>query len=265
MWKSLMGVVVVSGILGSATVSLAQELPDLGGITLTVGSDTAYPPFEFVDENNQVVGFDIDLLNAICDKVNCGIEVQSTGFDGIFAALAAGEFDLVASAVTITAERAEIVDFTRPYLNAGQIVTVPMGSDVTGPEDLMGLTVGVQLGTTGDLVASDLTEEGAIQRFETIDLAMVALAQGDLDAVVADGPTSAEIVNAQFSDRLMLVGDTFTTEFYGLAIRKETPEITAAFDAAIEALIEDGSLTEIAETWGLPAAAVADLPDSGLE
>ena len=245
--------------------SAQEDLPDLEGQELSIGSDTAYPPFEFVDENNEIVGFDVDLLDAICEKVNCSATFQTTGFDGIFAALAAGEFDAVASAVTITEERAQVVDFTRPYLNAGQIVTTTLDSDIQGPEDLEDRTVGVQLGTTGDIAASDYAAEGAIQRFQTIDLAMQALAQGDVDAVIADAPTSLDIVFKQFSDQLQLVGLPFTEEYYGIAVQQETPEITEAFDAAIAALIEEGELAALAETWGIPAAFVEDLPASVLE
>jgi polar amino acid transport system substrate-binding protein len=262
--------VVITAMATVSTVvmpSFGQEtaMPDLGGEELTIGSDTAYPPFEFVNKENEIVGFDVDLLTAICEQVNCKAKFQTTGFDGIFAALAAGEFDAVASAVTITEERARVVEFTRPYLNAGQIVTVPKDSDISGPEGLEGLTVGVQLGTTGDLEASDFTDDDQIQRFQTIDLAMAALAQGDVNAVIADSPTSADIVSKQFGDKLKLVGEPFTEEYYGIAVQQSTPEIVEAFDVAIAELAASGELAKIAETWKLPASAVKDLPESGLE
>ncbi|MEL7083424.1 MAG: basic amino acid ABC transporter substrate-binding protein [Cyanobacteria bacterium P01_G01_bin.4] len=254
----------VAGIGLLAPEAIAQ-VPDLGGAEITVGSDTAYPPFEFVDESGEIVGFDVDLLDAICERANCTSTFVTAGFDGIFAALAAGEYEAVASAVTITEERSEVVDFTRPYLNAGQIVTVAADSDIAGPDDLDGLSIGVQLGTTGDLEASNYTSEGSIQRYQTIDLAMAALAQGDIDAVIADAPTSADIVAKEFEGELLLVGSPFTTEYYGIAIQKETPEIAEAFNAAIAELAADGTLAEIAETWGIPAGSVTDLPESGLE
>ena len=250
--------------IGLAPLAIAQ-VPDLEGADIKVGSDTAYPPFEFVDEAGEIVGFDVDLLAAICERANCTSKFITAGFDGIFAALSAGEYDAVASAVTITEERAAVVDFTRPYLNAGQIVTVPVDSNISGAEDLDDLAVGVQLGTTGDLEASNYTSENKIQRYQTIDLAMAALAQGDIDAVIADAPTSADIVSKEFSDALMLVGTPFTTEYYGIAVQKQTPDITAAFNAAIAELAADGTLAEIAENWGIPAGAVTDLPESGLE
>ncbi|HYN89268.1 MAG TPA: transporter substrate-binding domain-containing protein [Ardenticatenaceae bacterium] len=242
------------------------EVPDLGGREIRIGSDTAYPPFESVDENNEIVGFDVDMMNAVCELANCQATFITAPFDGIFAALAAAEYDAVVSAVTITAERDEIVDFSRPYLNAGQIVTVRADTeDIAGPEDLQGRTVGVQLGTTGDIAASDYTDEENIQRFETIDLAMVSLAQGDIDAVIADAPTSGDIVAKQFEGELKLVGEPFTNEYYGIAVREDTPELKEAFDAALAQLSENGQLAEIAEQWGIPAAATQNLPESGLE
>ena len=256
--------VALSLMVAAGTIAMpatANELPDLGGRTITVGSDTAYPPFEFVDESGTIVGFDVDLLDAICEELNCTARFVTTGFDGIFAALRAGEFDAVASAVTITTERDRVVDFSRPYLNAGQIVTVAKDSDILGPADLFGKVVGVQLGTTGDLEAGTFTGEANVRRYQTIDLAMAALAQGDLEAVVADAPTSATIVAAQFTDRLMLVGAPFTTEYYGIAIQESTPELTEAFDLAIAELIETGKLIDIAQKWNIPAGSVAELPE----
>ena len=204
------------------------------------------------------------MLDAVCELINCTPEFQSTSFDGIFTALAAGEFDAVASAITITPERARVVDFTRPYLQAGQIVTAAVGSTLQGPADLGDKVVGVQLGTTGDLVASEYSSENNIMRYETIDLAMQALAQGDLDAVITDAPTSADIIKQQFSSRLEMVGQPFTSEYYGIAVQPANPELTSAFNAAISVLEENGKLAEIAVKWDLPVISVSDLPESGL-
>lgn len=264
------GALAVAGLAISARMQPAAraqsspDLPDLGGQALTIGSDTAYPPFEFVNEENEIVGFDVDLFDAICEQVNCTATFQTAGFDGIFAALAAGEYDAVASAVTITEERSRVVDFSRPYLNAGQVVTVAVDSDIDGVEALEDKTIGVQLGTTGDLEASNYTSDANVKRYQTIDLAMAALAQGDLDGVIADAPTSADMIAQEFEDELMIVGEPFTTEFYGLAVQQSTPEVTEAINAGIAALIEDGTLAELAEKWGLPSSAVENLPDSGL-
>src|SRR5690606_28510846 len=114
---------VMAAALLAATFALATA-QDLGGRVLVVGSDTTYPPFETVNEEGVIVGFDVDVLNAICERINCVAEFTTTAWDGIFAALANGEFDVVASGVTITAERDEVVDFTESYFSVDQAIAV---------------------------------------------------------------------------------------------------------------------------------------------
>ena len=187
-----------------------------------VGSNAEYPPFESVDDAGNIVGFDIDIVNAIAKAAGIEIEFVNTRWDGIFVALASGEFDAVASAATITDERKETVDFTDPYFNAGQSLAVPIGSDITSPDDLAGKRVGTQLGTTGDIWGTDNTDAEMV-RYDEITLAFQALAQGDIDAIINDGPTSAEIIKANPEMGVTLVGEPFTDEFYGIAVNKDRP------------------------------------------
>jgi len=116
----------VPALLALVLVALsgAALAQDLGGRTLIVGSDTTYPPFETVDQDGNIVGFDIDVVNAICERINCVAQFQTTAWDGIFAALANGEFDMIASGITITEERARVVEFTDPYHEVNQAVAV---------------------------------------------------------------------------------------------------------------------------------------------
>src|SRR5690554_2578181 len=114
----------VPALLALVLVALsgAALAQDLGGRTLIMGSDTTYPPFETVDQDGNIVGFDIDVVNAICERINCVAQFQTTAWDGIFAALANGEFDMIASGITITEERARVVEFTDPYHEVNQAV-----------------------------------------------------------------------------------------------------------------------------------------------
>src|SRR5690625_3436626 len=134
------------------TLSFAQ---DLGGATVQVGSDTTYPPFETVDSDGNIVGFDVDVVNAICERVNCVAEFVTTAWDGIFPALAAGEFDMVASGVTITAERAQIVDFTDPYFVVDQASTTRVEDEGPTLDDLVNGTLlhGAHTGTNKAITA----------------------------------------------------------------------------------------------------------------
>jgi polar amino acid transport system substrate-binding protein len=228
----------------------APAAPAEGGEVIKVGTNAEYQPFEFVDENGEIVGFDVDIVNEIAERAGFEVEWVNTRWDGIFVALANGEFNLVASAVTITDERKQTIDFSEPYFNAGQSIAVRAdNADITGPDSLTeGVRVGVQLGTTGDIWLTENTQAD-VQRFEDNPLAVQALAAGDLEAVVADAPTLADIIRANPELNLKMVGEPFTEEFYGIGIRKGQDELKAQIDAALAAMREDGTYDEIYNKW----------------
>ncbi len=230
-------------------VAPAEQAAPAEKITIKVGTNAEYPPFEYVDESGNIVGFDVDLINALAERAGFDVELVNTKWDGIFAALAAGEFDVVCSAVTITDERKQIVDFTDPYFNAGQSIAVLASNDeIKSVEDLKGKRIGVQLGTTGDIEASKI--EGAeVKRYEEITLAFQALANGDVDAVVNDTPTSAAIIKANPEINAKIVGEPFTNEFYGIAVNKNKPEIRDALNKALAEIKADGTYDKIYQKW----------------
>ena len=220
-----------------------------------VGTNAEYQPFEFVDENGDIVGFDVDIVNAIAERAGFTVEWTNTKWDGIFVALANGEFDAVASAVTITEERKQSIDFSEPYFNAGQaIATSADNTTITGPESLTaGVKVGVQLGTTGDIWLTENTDAD-VQRFDENPLAVQALAAGDIDAVVGDSPTLADILQKNAELNLKIVGEPFTDEFYGIGIRKDLTDLKASIDAALAEIKADGTYDEIyAKYFGPPS------------
>jgi polar amino acid transport system substrate-binding protein len=239
-----------------------EEVADLEGRTLIVGSDTTYPPMEFIDEETrEVVGFDVDMMNAIAERINAEVEFETfPNFDAIFAALANGDFDLVVSSVSVTEEREQIIDFSDPYLSIGQVISVQQDNDmITSAEDLADADlVGVQGGTTGEQAAMDAgVTEDQLRRYDTIDLAFQDLANGAVDAVVADGPPSAQYTE-QFEDEVKVIGEPFTTENYAIALQKGDEELQTAINAALDQLKEDGTLEELMEKWNLQD--VASLP-----
>jgi polar amino acid transport system substrate-binding protein len=266
------GLVLVSLLMGCVQVAeqpaaeqpAAEEEPMAEGAipqldrSITIGVDAAYPPFESVDEETgEVVGFDPSLMARMADLIGLEYEFQPTAWDGIFAALASGEFDAVMSAVTITEERDEIVDFTMPYYQVGQVVSVQQGEEeIQSYEDLAsGAIVAVQTGTTGDFAATDIANvpEDNMRRFATIDLAYQALVNGDVDAVVADSPTSNNYVS-RFEGDLRIVGGEgaeawFTTEDYGIAVQEGDDELINALDAAISQLREEGVIQDLLKEW----------------
>ncbi|HOB33142.1 MAG TPA: basic amino acid ABC transporter substrate-binding protein, partial [Verrucomicrobiota bacterium] len=218
---------------------------------VTVGMNAEYPPFEFVDEEGNIVGFDVDLMNAIAAEAGFDIELVNTRWDGIFVALQSGEFDAVASAATITEEREEIVDFSNPYFNAGQMIAVREvdAADISTPDDLAGLRVGVQSGTTGDIWASENIPGVEMVRYDEVTLAFQALAAGDIDAVFNDGPVSAEIITQNPEMGVVLVGEPATEELYGVAVQPDLPELLDAVNEGLQAIIDNGTYRDIFMEW----------------
>jgi basic membrane protein A len=229
----------------------ATAVPSTSGLGLVkVGINAEYPPFEYVDEKGNIVGFDPDLMTAIAQRAGFELQFINTRWDGIFVALSSGEFDAVSSAATITEEREQIVNFSKPYFNAGQMIAVRKAdaNTIKTPEDLAGKRVGVQTGTTGDILASSW-QGVEVVRYDEITLAFQALSQGDVDAVLNDGPTSADIVGKNPQLGAVLVGEPLSDEYYGIAVQPNEPQLLDAINTALDAIIADGTYEQIYVKW----------------
>lgn len=222
-----------------------------------IGMNAEYPPFEFVDAAGKISGFDVDLLEALSKKMGFQYELVNTRWDGIFVALQSGEFDAVCSAATITDERAQIVNFSDPYFNAGQTIAVRAADKDTlnTVAALEGKKVGVQLGTTGDIWLTE-NSKAQVVRFDEVTLAFQSLANKDLDAVFNDGPVSAEIIRANPEMGVLLVGDPITDEFYGIAVNKARTELLKLLNDGLAAIRADGTYDAIYDKYfGMPEVA----------
>lgn len=245
-------VVLMSLALAACQPAATQSPADgASGVTtiLRVATEASYPPFEMVDpDNGELIGFDIELMKAIAEKAGFEIEFLNTPFDPLLAGMAQCQFDAAVSAITITEERAKEMDFSDPYINAGQIIAVQINNtDITSVDDLKGKNVGVQLGTTGQIQAEKI--EGAnIKAYDTADLAFLDLANGQLDGVIVDYPTTLNYVN-QFSDKIKTTGEIFTDESYGIAVCKGNTELLGKINAALAELKADGTLAELESKW----------------
>lgn len=212
---------------------------------LTIGSDIPYKPFEFGEPPYE--GFDVDVANAIADKLGLEAEFVKTPFDTIFRDVAQGKFDMVISAATITPERAEQVAFSDPYFAADQALVVTEGSDIESVDDLDGVTVGAQLGTTGEAYANDETGAGEVRTYDLVDDAFQALSAGQVEAAIIDFPVAAE---AQEAGEGIIVAETIPTEeFYGIAFAPDNTGLVEAVNGALTEIKEDGTYSEIYEEW----------------
>lgn len=217
---------------------------------IVVATDATWPPMEYVDENKNIVGFDIDLMNAIAKEAGLEIEYRNVAWDGIFAGLAAGEYDAVISSVTITDERRAQYDFSEPYINAGQIVVVQAGSDITGPGALGGRTVGAQIGTTGAFAVQDMAGV-TLKEYDEIGLAFEDLVAGRIDAVVCDTPVAADFAlqRDEYRAALKIVGDSFTEEYYGILVQKGNADLLAKINEGLTAVQDKGIDNELEDKW----------------
>lgn len=214
---------------------------------LIVGTDAAYPPFENVNtETGEIEGFDIDLLNAIAAKAGFTPVYQNVPFDTIFTNLAAGQYDIVISATTITEERQQTVLFSNPYFAAAQVLTVRAADAETlnSVEALAGKKVGVQKGTTGADFAKGLGGFDVVE-YETTPEAMRALANGDVDAVIADDAPSKTILLNNPELNLAITIEALTVEYYGISVRLECTELIEAINAGLAEVIKEGTYAEL--------------------
>ena len=219
-----------------------------------VGTDAAYAPFEFENEKKEVQGFDIDVLTAIAEKAGIQVKFVNTPWEGIFATLDQGDRDIVISAVTITEERKQSMDFTEPYFEARQLIAVGKGvTDIKTFNDLKGKKVGVQTGTTGDEVVQKLLGKTSedIKRFESTPLAMKELESGGVQAVVADNGVVINYLQNNASAGLSLIEDnqSFTPEFYGIAVKKGNAELLGKLNEGLKAIKADGTYDKIYAKW----------------
>ena len=229
-----------------------------------VGTDAAYAPFESQNEKGEIVGFDIDVVKAAAAKAGIAVKFVNTPWEGIFNNLAQGDRDLVASAVTITDERKQTMDFSTPYFDAQQLIAVPTNSKITKFDDLKKLKVGVQTGTTGDeAVSKSLGKTNAnIKRFESTPLALKEFEAGGVDAVVADNGVVINYVNNNTGGKFKTVTDSaFAPEQYGLAIKKGNTELKTLMDKGLADIKTDGTYDKIyAQYFGAVPAAAATAP-----
>jgi polar amino acid transport system substrate-binding protein len=232
----------------AATADAPEGLVDDG--ELTVCSDTPYEPFEFEGPDGEQTGYDIDILRAIAGDAGLDLEVLDLPFEGILGSLAAGQCDVVASAVTITDERKEQVDFSDPYFDADQslLVRADEASEYTLLDNLANERIAVQAGTTGEEYANANKPEGAeIVSFEDADGMFGALTSGDVAAVLQDLPVNSE--RAKQDDAFVVTATFPTGEQYGYAIEKGDTAVLEFVNAGLAALEEDGRLEEIYDTY----------------
>jgi polar amino acid transport system substrate-binding protein len=236
----LIGVVIASLALASCSSG--------GGGKVRVATDATWAPFEYVDESSkQIVGFDIDLLNAIAEKQNLKIEYVNVGFDPLLAGMAQSQYDAAISSITITDARKKDMLFSDPYFVAGQMITVRKdNTTITGKDTLKG-KVGAQISTTG-VTEVEAIPAATLKTYDDIGMAFQDLMNGQIEAVVCDKPVAKGYAD-KYPDKLKNIGEMFTTEEYGIAVAKGKTDLVEKINAGIKAIKSDGTIDQLSKKW----------------
>ena len=213
---------------------------------LSVGSDIPYPPFEQGKPGNYT-GFDVELMEAIAEKIGRTAEFQDTSFETIFRDVQQGKFEAVISAATITEEREKAVDFSNPYYLSEQAVLVTEGSSIKSLKEADGKTVGVQQGTTGQELAKEELGGSEIRGFPEGPDAVNALKAGTVEAVIIDAPVAANAVEKVGG--VEIAEKVPTEEEYGIAVAQGETELLEEINQGLKEVEEDGTYTTIYEKW----------------
>jgi polar amino acid transport system substrate-binding protein len=219
---------------------------------VTVAVENAYQPFNYKDESTgEGAGWDYDTVREICERLNCTPEFQEAAWDGIFPAMAAGEFDMLADGVTYTTERDQSVDYSIPYVTVGQVLLV-RADETASVDDIKAdanRPVGTQIGTTNEIVAKEHFPAERVQSFETFGAAILALLSGDIDGVVIDNVSATGFMGE--NEGQMKVAGQLTSDEQLAFVFPPGSDLIWPVNAALESMIADGTLEQLNQKWGL--------------
>ena len=232
--------------------------------TLKVATNAEFEPWEYLDENQQPTGFDIDLMKAIGEKIGMEIKFSDMKFESVVASIPSGTCDVAISGLTINATRQKSVDFSTPYYSgASQILIVKNDDTVfTGTtkeeldEQLKGKTIGVCKNFTGEAYANGdedwgftKVENATVKSYDSIGLAIADMKNGNIDVIIMDDTPAKEAANGD--EAIKVVDVPLTTESYGIAIKKDNTELKEKIDNAIQQLFDDGTIDDLLAKWKL--------------
>lgn len=240
--KKLAAILLVSAMAVATFVGCGSKEEDN---KLVMATNAEFPPYEYYD-GQDVVGIDVEIAQAICDKLGKELVVEDMAFDSIIAAVDSGKADFGAAGLTVTPDREKNVAFTDSYAHASQVVIVKEGSDIKSVADLDGKKIGVQLGTTGDIYAEDI-KDVQLERFNKGFEAVQSLVTGKIDAVIIDHEPAKVFVSQ--NEGTAILDEYFTEEDYAIAVDKENTELVEDINKALKELKESGKLDEIVNKY----------------
>ena len=231
--------------LALAMMMALCTLTALADEMIIVATNPEYPPFEYV-EGEETVGYDIDMWKAIAEKAGLTYEIEAMDFDAVISAVAADPNTIGLSGISITDERKLTVAFSKGYIDAGLVVIVKADSGFETADQLKGKLIGVQLGTTSDFAAEELTGMENVAQYKTFLNAVMDLQGNKLDAVIIDKPVGQAILASLNDPNLVIVDMGLQADWYGIEVNKNNPELLAKIDAALAELEAEGFFEKLA-------------------
>lgn len=233
----------------AAETDAAEEETDAAkestGGTLVMATNAEFPPYEYY-EGGEIVGIDADIARAIAEDMGMELKIEDMAFDSIIAAVQSGKADFGAAGMTVTEDRLASVNFSDTYAEAKQVIIIKEGSEIKSADDLTGKKVGVQLGTTGDILADEI-EDGTVERYNKGAEAVMDLVGDRVDAVIIDNEPAKVFVSQ--NEGLTMIEDAYEAEQYAIAIAKDNTELVEKINASIANLKESGKLQEIIDKY----------------
>lgn len=224
----------------------------LGGViygkdSLYVGTDaTEFPPFEYI-ENGKITGFDIELMEEIGKVLNREVIFKNIQFDGLIPALQTGKLDVIIAGMTVTEEREKNVTFSTPYYTSKQLLIVNKDSVIKDIHNLEGNSVGVVLGCTGDIIATEMKDKITLYRYNTTSESIMALNANKIDVVILDSEPAKNFVKA--NSNLKLIDGELAQEDYAIAVSKENKSLIEEIDNALVTLKKNGIFEKLSNKY----------------
>lgn len=237
------------------TLAAAALATAAGAESLRIATEGAYPPFNFVDASGELQGFDVDIAKALCAEMAVECEISAQAWDGIIPGLNAGQYDAIVASMSITPARLEAVNFTQPYYQAGAVLVAPVESDILPEAEAMaGRAIGVQRASTYANLIEQKFPGAEVRLYDTVENHNLDLTAGRLDGVIAQRIFMSNWLDSDDGEGFEMKGEAMLDpEILGLgagiAVRKEDTELLGRLDAALTAIMDNGTYAEINDRY----------------
>lgn len=235
-----------SSVSSGSVAADAAKVKTVSAGKLTMVTNAEFPPYEY-HEGNDIKGIDVEICQAVAEKLGLKLEIEDVAFDAIIPEVTSGKADLAAAGMTVTEDRKQNMDFSDTYASAKQLILVKDDSTLTGKDDLKGKKIGVQQGTTSDLMSTEDFGDDAVVRFSKSMEAVQALTQGKIDAVIVDSQTAEQF--AKEVPGIKALDASYSDESYAIGVKKGNTELLNAVNGALSELKSEGKLDEIAAKY----------------